>query len=96
MAWFVPAKEVLTIAGMVSTGRWRGRPANHAQAEAALREAAAIQDALPYMEPPYWYYPVRQTLAAVLLEAGRPAEAAAASSRQACTTRPTTPSPSTA
>ena len=29
------------------------------------------------MEPPYWYYPVRQTLAAVLLEAGQPPEAAA-------------------
>ena len=23
------------------------------------------------MEPPYWYYPVRQTLAAVLLEGGQ-------------------------
>ena len=42
----------------------------------ALREAVALQDALPYMEPPYWYYPVRQTLAAVLLEAGQPAQAA--------------------
>jgi predicted Zn-dependent protease len=29
------------------------------------------------MEPPYWYYPVRQTLAAVLLQQGRAAEAAA-------------------
>jgi predicted Zn-dependent protease len=35
-----------------------------------------VQDALPYMEPPYWYYPVRQTLAAVLLESGRPEAAA--------------------
>jgi predicted Zn-dependent protease len=40
-----------------------------------LREAAAIQAALPYMEPPYWYYPVRQTLGAVLLEAGQHDEA---------------------
>ena len=31
-----------------------------------LEAAVALQDALPYMEPPYWYYPVRQTLGAVL------------------------------
>src|SRR5690606_41196489 len=30
----------------------------------------AIQDSLPYMEPPYWYYPVRQSLGAVLLRMG--------------------------
>ncbi len=75
IAWFVPAKEVLTIAGKVIDGQMARAAGNHAQAEAALREAAAIQAALPYMEPPFWYYPVRQTLAAVLLEAGRPAEA---------------------
>jgi Tfp pilus assembly protein PilF len=27
------------------------------------------------MEPPYWYYPVRQSLGAALLAAGKPAEA---------------------
>ncbi len=26
---------------------------------------------MPYAEPPFWYYPVRQTLGAVLLQAGR-------------------------
>jgi predicted Zn-dependent protease len=30
------------------------------------------------MEPPPWYFPVRQLLGAVLLAAGRPAEATAA------------------
>ena len=34
-----------------------------------------IEDQGLYMEPPRWYYPVRQSLGAVLLEAGRPAEA---------------------
>jgi tetratricopeptide (TPR) repeat protein len=41
--------------------------------DGAIREleaAVAIQDTLPYMEPPYWYYPVRQTLGAVLLLKG--------------------------
>ena len=40
-----------------------------------FREAAAIQDALRYTEPPFWYYPVRQSLAAALLQAGRLDEA---------------------
>src|SRR2546429_688893 len=35
-----------------------------------LEAAVTIQDTLPYMEPPYWYYPVRQTLGAVLLLKG--------------------------
>ena len=40
-----------------------------------FERAAALQDALPYTEPPYWYYPIRQSLAAALLQAGRYAEA---------------------
>src|SRR5262249_20286365 len=37
--------------------------------------AAAMQDELPYTEPPYWYYPVRQSLGAALVQAGRYDEA---------------------
>ena len=33
--------------------------------------AATVQDALGYMEPPYWYYPTRQSLGAALLSAGK-------------------------
>jgi tetratricopeptide (TPR) repeat protein len=40
-------------------------------------EAVRIQDGLPYMEPPFWYYPSRQSLGAALLQAGRHAEAEA-------------------
>lgn len=46
--------------------------------ERAIREfelAVQIQDSLAYLEPPFWYYPVRQSLGATLLEAGRPEEA---------------------
>ena len=35
-----------------------------------LRRAVELQDDLPYMEPPFWYFPVRQALGAALLEAG--------------------------
>jgi tetratricopeptide (TPR) repeat protein len=37
--------------------------------------AVAGQDALPYTEPPFWYYPTRQSLGLALLRAGRAAEA---------------------
>ena len=40
-----------------------------------FERAAALQDRLPYMEPPYWYYPVRQSLAVALMQAGRLDEA---------------------
>lgn len=45
------------------------------EAVSILEAAAEQEDALPYDEPPAWHAPVRQTLGAVLLEAGS-AEAA--------------------
>ena len=38
--------------------------------------AADTQDTIPYMEPPFWYYPVRQSLGAAMLQAGKPEKAA--------------------
>jgi tetratricopeptide (TPR) repeat protein len=38
-------------------------------------EAVAIQDSLNYNEPQDWFYPVRETLGAVLLHSGKAAEA---------------------
>jgi tetratricopeptide (TPR) repeat protein len=40
-----------------------------------LRAAVKKEDALPYVEPPYWYYPIRQRLGAALLETGSAADA---------------------
>jgi hypothetical protein len=40
-----------------------------------LGRAVRLEDSLTYNEPPDWYYPVRHTLGAVLLEAGLPVEA---------------------
>lgn len=37
----------------------------------AMDDAVALQAALPYMEPAWWYYPARQTLAAMLLKDGQ-------------------------
>lgn len=47
------------------------RDEGNASAElAALQQAVAHQDALPYTEPPLWHYPVRQTLGEAQIRAG--------------------------
>ncbi|HEU4774813.1 MAG TPA: hypothetical protein VFS82_09910 [Lysobacter sp.] len=50
---------------------------DQAAAIAALREAVAIEDRIPYDEPPGWHAPVRHSLGALLLSANRPADAEA-------------------
>ena len=42
---------------------------------AALNTAVTIEDTLLYDEPPAWHWPARQALGAMLLAAGKPAEA---------------------
>ncbi|MDQ3082662.1 MAG: tetratricopeptide repeat protein, partial [Gemmatimonadota bacterium] len=42
-----------------------------------FQEALKIENAGLYFEPPKWYYPIRQSLGAVLLKAGKNAEAEA-------------------
>ena len=71
----VPAEDVLKLARTLVQGRIAQAQGNTKIAIAQFEAAAALQDGLPYMEPPYWYYPVRQTLAAALLQAGRLDEA---------------------
>jgi tetratricopeptide (TPR) repeat protein len=73
----VPGGEIFQIAAHVVLGRIERARKNLAAAIERFEQAAALQDKLPYMEPPYWYYPVRQSLAAALLQAGRFDEAAA-------------------
>jgi tetratricopeptide (TPR) repeat protein len=52
---------------------------NHDAAVATLAQARAIEaDSVAYVEPEDWIVPVRQVLGAVLLDAGRPAEAESA------------------
>jgi tetratricopeptide (TPR) repeat protein len=71
----VPAPDIIRLAGRVVDGRISQAEGDYDAAAVSFRDAAAIQDGLPYMEPPYWYYPVRQSLGAVLLQGGKPAEA---------------------
>jgi tetratricopeptide (TPR) repeat protein len=71
----IPAQEVLRIARAVVLARVAQAKGDKHSAIAQFKRAAELQDALPYTEPPYWYYPIRQSLAAALLQAGRFAEA---------------------
>lgn len=70
-AWGVPAADVISIARSVVAGRIAAAEGQQAEAIAAFEQAVTVQDRLPYMEPPFWYYPVRQSLAAAQLAAGR-------------------------
>jgi tetratricopeptide (TPR) repeat protein len=73
--WNVPAADIVKTARYVATGRLADAQGDHPVALAAYREAVAVQDRLPYMEPPYWYYPARQSLGVALVRAGRLDEA---------------------
>lgn len=71
----VPATDVLAIARLSIEARTALAQGDTQRAVTRFTEAAALQDTLPYTEPPYWYYPVRQSLGAALLKAGRLDEA---------------------
>jgi tetratricopeptide (TPR) repeat protein len=69
------ARALLQIAAAVLAGEIALERGDLETAIARLEEAVALEDALTHDEPPPWHAPVRQTLGAALLAAGR-AEAA--------------------
>jgi tetratricopeptide (TPR) repeat protein len=75
LAWAVPAPDLLRIARHVLEGRIAQVEDDLDKAISEFETAVQIQESLPYMEPAYWYYPVRQSLGATLLMAGRAKEA---------------------
>ena len=62
------ASDVMTMAGEIVAARFGEDPIVH------WEKAVAIQDGFVYDEPPAWYYPVRESLGAELVRAGRAAE----------------------
>ncbi len=70
-----PASTLIRIASGVLGGELAARRRDVSGAVRRLREAVALEDGLRYNEPPDWHYPVRHSLGAVLLEAGRAREA---------------------
>lgn len=72
---FSTADALLTIAEEVVRGELNFAEGNTWKALARLERAVRLEDGLLYNEPPDWYFPVRQFLGAMLLDAGRPGEA---------------------
>jgi tetratricopeptide (TPR) repeat protein len=68
-------KIVMDIAQHALMGEIAYRQGKLDDAVAHFREAARLEDSFNYVEPPQWYYPVRATLGAILLKAGKPADA---------------------
>ena len=76
--WGVPGRDIVRTARLVAGGKLAEAKGELPGAIALFSEAVAAQDALPYTEPPHWSYPVRQSLGAALLKAGKLEEAEAA------------------
>jgi tetratricopeptide (TPR) repeat protein len=66
---------VLGIAMNDLAGRIAVARKDYDKAIAAFTKATELQDHLVYIEPPEWYYPVRESLGAAHLAAGNAAEA---------------------
>jgi len=71
----VPAPDLLLLAETVARARLAFMTGRYGEAIWLYNQAIAVEDKLPYMEPPFWYYPVRQSLGAALYRAGRYDEA---------------------
>ncbi|MBD3648169.1 MAG: tetratricopeptide repeat protein [Pseudomonadales bacterium] len=71
----VPASDMMAIANQLLQGEIAYRSQDYDTAIGHYEQAVQIQDTLPYTEPPFWYYPTRQSLGQALLDAGRPADA---------------------
>jgi tetratricopeptide (TPR) repeat protein len=72
-----PGSLLIGIAIDLLRGEMAYRTGDYGGAVTEFEKAVAAQDTLPYTEPPFWYYPTRQSLGAALLKAGD-AEAAEA------------------
>jgi tetratricopeptide (TPR) repeat protein len=70
-------KAALAVAVLTVQARIALAESNPDKAIGMLREAAAKEDRLAYSEPADWFFPVRHILGAVLIQAGRAADAEA-------------------
>jgi tetratricopeptide (TPR) repeat protein len=67
--------DILAIALAVLDGRIAAAKGDRKAAIESFREAVTMQDKIAYNEPADWYYPVRETLGAMLLNDGQAVEA---------------------
>ena len=73
-----PAPDIIELAIHVAAGRQAFAEGQFDDAVAHYSSAKEIEATIPYSEPPYWYYPVAQSLGAALFKAGLYKEAQAA------------------
>lgn len=66
----VPVPDLIALAEDVARGRRSMAEGNFEDAVAHFRTAAETEAKIGYMEPPFWYYPVHQSLGAALFLAG--------------------------
>ena len=69
------ATTILSLAGVVLDARLAWARGAKPEALALWRKAVTLADAVPYDEPPIWFYPVRESLGAALLLSGDAAAA---------------------
>ncbi|MFT5441189.1 MAG: tetratricopeptide (TPR) repeat protein [Myxococcota bacterium] len=69
--------QLLSIGVKVLEARIDTKDGQLNDAVANLKDAVAMQDALPYTEPPPWYFPTREAYGEALVASGRAAEAEA-------------------
>jgi tetratricopeptide (TPR) repeat protein len=66
----IPAPDILKIGQQTVLARAAAAEGDYAAAAKKMEEAVALQKSLNYTEPAYWYYPAKQTLAAMVLKTG--------------------------
>jgi len=70
-----PGESLVKIAHTVLAAEVAGLDGRQEGRVRQLSKAAAMQDELPYMEPPYWFFPIRHLHGAALVQYGKHAEA---------------------
>jgi hypothetical protein len=69
------ARTILALAAVVLDARVAWARGAQTEAIGLWTRAVSLADAVPYDEPPIWFYPVRESLGAALLLANRAVEA---------------------
>ncbi|HPF24628.1 MAG TPA: hypothetical protein PK417_14175, partial [Hyphomonas sp.] len=72
-----PASTLLNIADALLLGEIAVAKDDGETAIDHFETAVSLQDSLPYTEPPFWYYPTRQSLGEAMMTAGRYGDAEA-------------------
>jgi tetratricopeptide (TPR) repeat protein len=73
--YYNKARDFLDLAANILDARIATAGGQSGRAVECWMKAVQLEDGFRYNEPPEWFYPVRESLGAALLESGKPAEA---------------------